>query len=191
MNVDIEKLEQIIKLMENSDIAELTMKKKSDGAEELIIRKIPKYPPHMEECHKVPPMPPQFSADKVPEYPHMDGCHKMPPMPPFSENFAAASPYMAPPQFSAGKVPVSVQAESPAGNRVESPLVGTFYAAPSPDEEPFVKVGDTVKKGQVLGIVEAMKLMNEIECEFDGIIADILVKNGDMVEYGQPLFIIQ
>ena len=77
-----------------------------------------------------------------------------------------------------------------SGNEMKSPLVGTFYNAPSPDAEPFVKVGDTVKKGQVLGIIEAMKLMNEIECEFDGVITEILVDNMDMVEYGQPLFII-
>ena len=70
---------------------------------------------------------------------------------------------------------------------VTSPLVGTFYSAPSPDAEPFVRVGDTVKKGQVVGIVEAMKLMNEIESEHDGVITEIVVNNGDMVEYGQTL----
>ena len=74
---------------------------------------------------------------------------------------------------------------------VTSPLVGTFYSSPSPDAENFVKVGDTVKKGQVLGIVEAMKLMNEIESEYDGIVDAILVKNEEVVEYGQPLFRIR
>lgn len=74
---------------------------------------------------------------------------------------------------------------------VTCPLVGTFYASPSPDSEDFVKVGDSVKKGQVIGIVEAMKLMNEIECEFDGIVDAILVKNEEVVEYGQPLFRIR
>lgn len=77
------------------------------------------------------------------------------------------------------------------GNVVKSPLVGTFYNAPSPDAEPYVKVGDTVKKGQVLAIVEAMKLMNEIESEFDGTVEKILVSNEDVVEYGQPLFVIK
>lgn len=71
---------------------------------------------------------------------------------------------------------------------VASPLVGTFYAAPSEDSDPFVSVGDTVKKGQTLAIVEAMKLMNEIESEFDGIVEEILVENGQPVEYNQPLF---
>lgn len=82
-------------------------------------------------------------------------------------------------------------AEEKGGNVVKSPLVGTFYAAPSEDAQPFVKVGDTVKKGQTLAIVEAMKLMNEIESEFDGVVTEILVENEDNVEYGQPLFHIQ
>ena len=82
-------------------------------------------------------------------------------------------------------------AEEKGGNVVKSPLVGTFYAAPSEDAQPFVKVGDTVKKGQTLAIVEAMKLMNEIESEFDGVVTEILVENEDNVAYGQPLFRIQ
>ena len=82
-------------------------------------------------------------------------------------------------------------AEEPEGKIVKSPLVGTFYAAPAEDADPFVTEGKTVKKGQTLGIVEAMKLMNEIESEFDGTVAEILVENGQMVEFGQPLFRIR
>lgn len=78
-----------------------------------------------------------------------------------------------------------------SGNTVSSPLVGTFYASPSPDAEPFVKTGDRVKKGQVLGIIEAMKLMNEIESEYDGVVEAVLVNNEEIVEYGQPLFRIK
>ena len=74
---------------------------------------------------------------------------------------------------------------------VKSPMVGTFYASSSPEKEPFVKIGDKVHKGQVLCIVEAMKLMNEIESEFDGEIAEVCMKNEDMVEYGTPLFKIK
>ncbi len=74
---------------------------------------------------------------------------------------------------------------------VSSPLVGTFYNSSSPDSMPFVKAGDTVKKGQTLGIIEAMKLMNEIECEYDGVVEAVLVGNEDVVEYGQPLFRIR
>ena len=81
-------------------------------------------------------------------------------------------------------------APAPAANIVKSPLVGTFYAAPAEDAEPFVKVGDSVKEGQVLAIVEAMKLMNEIESDFTGTVKEILVENGQAVEYGQPLFVI-
>ena len=74
---------------------------------------------------------------------------------------------------------------------ITSPLVGTFYNASSPDAAPFVQAGDTVKKGQVLGIIEAMKLMNEIESEYDGIVEAVLVNNEEVVEYGQPLFRIK
>ena len=81
--------------------------------------------------------------------------------------------------------------EKAAGNIVKSPLVGTFYAAPSEDAQPFVKVGDKVTKGQILAIVEAMKLMNDIESDFDGEITEIYVENGQPVEYGQPLFSIK
>lgn len=76
----------------------------------------------------------------------------------------------------------------PEGMIVKSPLVGTFYAAPAEDADPFVSVGDQVKKGQTLAIVEAMKLMNEIESDFDGKVAEIYVENGQAIEYGQPLF---
>ena len=78
--------------------------------------------------------------------------------------------------------------EQSKGEEIKSPLVGIFYRASSPEKEPFVKVGDSVKKGQVLGLIEAMKLMNEIEAEKDGIVEAILVENEQMVEYGQVLF---
>ncbi|HIR28172.1 MAG TPA: acetyl-CoA carboxylase biotin carboxyl carrier protein [Candidatus Choladousia intestinigallinarum] len=71
------------------------------------------------------------------------------------------------------------------------PMVGTFYAAPSQDDDPFISVGDTVKKGQVIGIVEAMKLMNEIRSEYSGVVEEILVQNEQLVEYEQPLIRIR
>ena len=77
------------------------------------------------------------------------------------------------------------------GNVVTSPMVGTFYSKPSPNSEPYVEVGKKVKKGDVLCIIEAMKLMNEIESEFDGEITEILVKDEEPVEYGKPLFVIK
>lgn len=88
---------------------------------------------------------------------------------------------------------VNVQNEKEEENYkvVKSPMVGTFYASSAPDKDPFVKVGDKVYKGQVLCIIEAMKLMNEIESEFDGEIAEICVNNEEVVEYGKPLFKIK
>lgn len=108
-----------------------------------------------------------------------------------------AAPAKAPEASAAAASEASAKAE-PEANKEEptakegklmlSPLVGTFYAAASPEDEPYVKIGDKVKKGQTLGIIEAMKLMNEVEAEFDGTVEEILVENGQMVEYGQPLF---
>ncbi len=78
-----------------------------------------------------------------------------------------------------------------SGNVVKAPIVGTFYAASSPDKPPFVKVGQQVKKGDVIMIIESMKLMNEVQSDFDGTVAEILVKNGEAVEYDQPIMIIK
>lgn len=97
----------------------------------------------------------------------------------------AAAPAAAAQTDKAAEEKTSVE---PSGKIVKSPLVGTFYAAPAEDADPYVSVGDTVKKGQVMAIVEAMKLMNEIESDFDGTVEEIYVENGQAVEYGQPLF---
>jgi acetyl-CoA carboxylase biotin carboxyl carrier protein len=92
--------------------------------------------------------------------------------------------------------PQSIKAEEietpPAidGDIISSPMVGSFYRAASPDSSPFVEIGSTIKKGDVLCIIEAMKLLNEIESEHDGIIKKIIVENGQPVEFGEPLFII-
>ena len=84
-----------------------------------------------------------------------------------------------------------VPVEKVEGNVVKAPMIGTFYSKSSPTSEPFVKVGSKVKKGDTLCIIEAMKLMNEIESEFDGEVVEILVKDEEMVEYGKPLFVIK
>lgn len=81
-------------------------------------------------------------------------------------------------------------AEQESGNLVSSPIVGTFYAAPAPGKPDFVQVGDSVKQGDVLYIVESMKLMNEVKSEFDGVVKKIFVKSGDPVEFGQPIMLI-
>ena len=77
------------------------------------------------------------------------------------------------------------------GDEIKAPLVGVFYSSASPEADAYVAIGDRVKKGQVIGIVEAMKLMNEIESDYDGVVTDILVDNEQMVEYGQPMFVIK
>lgn len=104
-----------------------------------------------------------------------------------SSAFVPAAPAAAAPAATPAPAAAS-EASEEGGKVITSPLVGTFYSASSPDAEPFVKEGDTVKKGQVLGIIEAMKLMNEIESEYDGVVEAILVNNEDTVEFGQPLF---
>ena len=89
-----------------------------------------------------------------------------------------------------GVTPESNTSESEEGEELLSHMPGTFYSAPTPEDPSFVNVGDEVKKGQTLCIIEAMKIMNEIESEYDGTIIDIKVNNGDPVEYNQTLFII-
>ena len=111
-----------------------------------------------------------------------------------------------PPVMAVPPVPQAVQAapqqpaEVPAakakedvsgGNIVKSPIVGTYYRSPSPDKPPFVKVGDKVKKGDVIMIIESMKLMNEVQSEFDGVVERILVSDGQAVEFDQPIMIIK
>ena len=86
--------------------------------------------------------------------------------------------------------PVAAAAEEPSGHVVKSPMVGTFYRAASPGAKTFVEVGDTVKEGDTLCIVEAMKLMNEIEADASGVVKAVLAENGQPVEFGQPLFLL-
>lgn len=104
-----------------------------------------------------------------------------------------------PAAVAAPKAPQKAEPAAPAaeeefvddGTWIKSPLVGTFYSAPAEDAEPYVHVGDTVKKGQVLGIIETMKLMNEIESDRDGVITEIVIENEQVVEFGQLLFRVE
>ena len=111
---------------------------------------------------------------------------------PVQQQVVAAAP-AAQPQQSAPTTAAETAAPALAENceYILSPMVGTFYEAPSPDSPPFVKVGDIVKKGQTLAILEAMKIMNELEADFDCKIVEILVKNGQAVEYDMPLFAVE
>jgi len=122
-----------------------------------------------------------------------------------SENAAQTVHYQMPQQPQAPQAPAAPQpaatedeksgsdteSAEPAGDVVKSPIVGTYYEAPSPDSDPFVAVGDHIEAGQTICIVEAMKIMNEIEAEFSGTVEKILVDDGSPVEYDQPLFIIK
>jgi acetyl-CoA carboxylase biotin carboxyl carrier protein len=102
----------------------------------------------------------------------------LPPPAPAAEPRSAAAP------------PAAEPAAGQEGHVLKAPMVGTFYRSSSPDAKPFVEVGQTVKEGQTICIIEAMKLMNEIEVDASGVVKAILVENGQPVEYGQPLFII-
>jgi acetyl-CoA carboxylase biotin carboxyl carrier protein len=108
-----------------------------------------------------------------------------------TQGAAKAQGSVAPPMMASSQIvapSVSVDANL---HKVTSPFVGTFYRSPSPDADPYVKEGQVVRKGDILCIVEAMKLMNEIECEVSGKIKSVLVPNGQAVEYGEPLFLIE
>lgn len=112
--------------------------------------------------------------------------HEVPPMPVFASGAAPAQ------SAAVAVAAASVQPEKEeSGNIIKSPIVGTFYASPSPDKPAFVKVGDTIGAGDVVCIIESMKLMNEINSEFSGKVAEIYVKNGETVEYGQKLMRIE
>ncbi len=102
---------------------------------------------------------------------------------------ALAAPSLPPPNPGAAPAP-SQEEEELAGKVVRSPMVGTFYRAPAPGAKPFVEEGQAVKPGDILCIIEAMKILNQIECEYTGVIKRILVENGQPVEYNQPLFLI-
>ena len=173
------KAEQIIQLIEAVSASELTEFKYEEDGVKLSLKKTTAAQNTGDD--KLICQVPIFSQPAVPAPPMMPAAAPaVSPVQPGTPAPAAAQPVQ----------PEVSEAAKPAGNVVKSPLVGTFYAAPAEDAEPFVKVGDSVKEGQVLAIVEAMKLMNEIESDFTGTVSEILVENGQAVEYGQPLFVI-
>jgi acetyl-CoA carboxylase biotin carboxyl carrier protein len=112
---------------------------------------------------------------------------------PIQQVYAPAPAPLAPAAAPAAAPSTTGEASAPAvpeGHAVKSPMVGTFYRSPTPGAEPFVKIGDSVKEGQALCIIEAMKLLNEIEADKSGVVKEILCENGQGVEFGQALFII-
>lgn len=107
---------------------------------------------------------------------------------------APAAPLVAPAVQSPAEAPVATPPAAPAapaGHTVKSPMVGTFYRSSSPGAKPFAEIGQTIKEGETICIVEAMKILNEIEADKSGTITQILVENGQAVEYGQPMFVIE
>ncbi len=160
--MDLRKLKKLIDLVQDSGIAELEV---TEGEEKVKIVKGGK--PDRDVITVVPA--PAASIAVVP--------HAPPP--------GATTPVPAPASPPAEAAPTALE-----GHLVKSPMVGTFYRAASPGAKPFVEVGDTVKTGQPICIIEAMKLMNEIEADKDGIVKAILVENGQPVEYGEALIIL-
>jgi acetyl-CoA carboxylase biotin carboxyl carrier protein len=110
---------------------------------------------------------------------------------PVVQTVVAAPMAAAAPVLAAAPAAEAPAAAAPAGHMVKSPMVGTFYRASSPGAKPFVEVGDTIKQGETICIVEAMKILNEIEADKSGTVTQMLVDNGQAVEYGQPLFVIE
>ncbi len=172
--MDLDRIRELLRVVAESDVAEVEIE---EGGLKLVVRKDA---PNVTLQQAVPFMP----SYPVPGYPPAGF------VPPFTEHAAPAPPAPSPQPPSAN--PTTTE-EAPTSNlqEVKAPIVGTFYRAPSPDADSFVEIGDTVSPGQVLCIIEAMKLMNEIEAEYAGTIRKILVENAQPVEFDQPLFAIE
>lgn len=153
MNFDLEYIEQLVKMVSDSELSELTLE---EGENAIVVRK-------EKEVVQAQTFVPQ--------------------------SFAAAP--AAPQAVSAQAAVEEKKEEAPKGKPVTSPMVGTFYLAASPGAKPFVEIGSTVSTGQVVCIIEAMKLMNEIESEVSGKVTQICVKDGEAVEYGQVLMYVE
>ena len=170
-SLDVEALRQIVEILEASEVTRLVWQR---GEERLVIRRGPA------------PMPTIMHA--APVSPSVSPAPMMAPAPVMASAPAVAAPASAP---AAAPATSAASAVEKPGHVVSSPFVGTFYRTPAPEQPAFVDVGTVVKKGQVLCIIEAMKLMNEIEADVAGRVAQILVENGQPVEFGQALFRIE
>jgi acetyl-CoA carboxylase biotin carboxyl carrier protein len=160
--MDIRKVKKLIELLEESGISEIEIK---EGEEAVRISRAP-------------------TGAVVPQFIHAP----MPMQAPATSAGAAGSPSAA---AAAADTPAPLARRKDDKNLVTAPMVGTFYAAASPTAKPFVAVGDDVKEGQVLCIIEAMKMMNQIESDRAGKVTAIMCKNGDPVEFGQALFVVE
>lgn len=178
--MDLSKIKELLKIVAESDVSEVEFE---EDDFKVVVRKHsptvtvqpPVYNPSFGFQTGYPPPVPQAYQFAVPQ--------------PAAPPAAAAEPYAPPP------APNAPEPETPAAaanqTTVKAPIVGTFYRRPSPDDAPFVDVGDTIKPGDVLCIIEAMKLMNEIESEVSGTIVKVLVEDGQPVEFDQDLFVVE
>ncbi len=171
--MDLDRIRELLQVVAESDVAEVEIE---EGGLKLVVRKDA---PNVTLQSAMPFMPSYASA------PYPMPAAFPPPANPASEPAPQAP---AAPTPNPGTEPDSAATSLP---EVKAPIVGTFYRSPSPDADPFVEVGDSVAAGQVLCIVEAMKLMNEIEAETAGVIAKRFVKNSQPIEYGEALFAIR
>lgn len=163
-------LRELIRAVDRSNIDELIVK--GENNEKVVIRKKGATVVASETMEAVSP--PAIAQSTLPVPP-------TPPAQPVAQEVKAEEPASA-------SVPAVVEENL---HKITSPMVGTFYAAATPDSPPYVKKGDQVKNDSVVCIVEAMKLMNELEAEVSGEIVEVLVENGQLVEYGQPLFLVR
>ncbi len=161
--MDIRKIKKLIELIEDSGVSEIEIK---EGEESVRISRGP---------IGGDPAPAPAYAVQAPVMAPPPGAAPPPPPPPPAEAPAAAS----------------TEAAAASGHTITSPMVGTFYRASSPTAAPFVEVGDTVSEGDTLCIIEAMKMLNQIESDVSGVVKAILVENGQPVEFGEPLFVIE
>ncbi|MEM8559385.1 MAG: acetyl-CoA carboxylase biotin carboxyl carrier protein [Bacteroidota bacterium] len=199
--MDLTRIQDLIRLVNESGVAEVEVE---EGGVRIVVRK------HATQVSYQPmgaPAMPYMMPQPMAPPPMASGAMQAPQAFPFPTGYPPAYPVQVPPTGvppaapatpAAPAAPQAPAAESkpaasdaPAdGTLVRAPIVGTFYAAPSPDSDDFVTVGSAVKKGDTLCIIEAMKLMNEIEAEVSGTVKQILVDNAEPVEYDQPLFVI-
>lgn len=163
--MNIKEIKELVKMLDGTDISELSFE--SEGNKVVIKKGISGVP------HISPPMTPMAPYPMV--------------------NIPPAAPSAVPASAPAATPVSEAKGEGLGPNQVliVAPMVGTFYRAPSPDADPYVQIGQMVENGQVVCIIEAMKLMNEIESEFRGKVIEVLVENAHPVEYGQPLFVIE
>ena len=162
--MDLRKIKKLIDLLEESNLAEIEIK---EGEESVRLARVPKGMM-------------QAAAQPMPMPMHAPAHHPEPARGP------VATPALAATATEAQKA----KPELPEGHTMRSPMVGTFYASPNPDAPPFVKVGQTVKAGDTLGIIEAMKMFNPIEADVGGVIQAVLVESGQPIEFDEPMFVI-